>query len=81
MQVKNYELKKAFFETLSEVQKRHFAAIICEDLPHGGQIAVCNLFNISHVTVHKGLKELMSGDLPDNNRIRKEGGGRKKKDR
>lgn len=81
MQVKNYELKKAFYETLTEVQKRQFAAIICEELPHGGQVAICSLFNISHVTVNKGLKELKSGDFPDKNRIRREGGGRKKKDR
>lgn len=38
MEITNFELKKWFFDNLNERQKRHFTAIIAQDLGFGGQI-------------------------------------------
>ncbi len=61
---------------LNEKAKRLWAACQARDLGWGGVSAVSNATGLSRVTIHLGLDELKSPFNSD--RIRKEGGGRKK---
>lgn len=67
----------AFFDTLSEKDKRRYAAIETLKLPFGGRSYISKLLNCSFPTIDKGLKELKDNSLSDSDRIRKSGGGRK----
>jgi len=77
-QVVNLDRKKAFFDKLDERRKRQFAALEAQSLGYGGQSAVHRAFHISISTIRKGISELEREDDVPFNRIRKEGGGRKK---
>lgn len=77
-QVVNLDRKKKFFDKLDERRKRQYAALEAQSLGYGGQSTVHRAFVISISTIRKGILELQQQeDLPIN-RIRKEGGGRKK---
>jgi len=57
---------------------RLWAAVESRAYGRGGITLVCKAIGMSNTTVHKGLKELNSpGSSTQNERIRKEGGGRK----
>jgi len=79
MEIKNIETKKWFFDNLNERQKRQFAAMLAQDLGFGGQVFVSKIFNIETDTVRRGLSELVAREFLPMNRVRKPGGGRKKK--
>ena len=79
MEVSNIELKKQFFDSLNERQKRQYAAIESFNLGFGGQLAVSKAFGMSQNTIHKGALELSSKSTLPKGRVRKTGGGRKKK--
>jgi len=79
MEIENFEIKKWFFDNLNERQKRQFTAIIAKDLGFGGQLLISKAFKIEADTVRRGLSELELRDTLPINRIRKSGGGRKKK--
>lgn len=78
MKIDNLELKKHFFSELNERQKRHFAALEAKNLGHGGIKAVSEAFDISVVTIREGIKELEAKHELPPNRVRRQGGGRKK---
>ena len=78
MEIDNLELKKHFYGSLNERQRRHFAAIEAKNLGHGGIKAVSAAFGISVVTIREGIKELENQDELAQNRVRHPGGGRKK---
>lgn len=78
MEITNLEIKKQFFDSLNERQKRHFAAIEAKDLGYGGQKLVSDFFGIDADTIHKGELELNNKETLQGNRARKKGGGRKK---
>ena len=73
---------------LNERQKRLYLAMEAEDIGHGGVLLLSKASNVSRKTIIKGKKELrdlsqkdtaeLSEDLMLIDRIRKEGGGRKK---
>jgi hypothetical protein len=75
------EMKK-FYGTLSEKDKRRYAAIEALKLGHGGIVYTAKVLGCSRKTISEGINELKS--LPDNvkhdKRIRKPGGGRKSYD-
>lgn len=75
------EMKK-FHATLSEKDKRRYAAIEALKLGHGGLVYIAAVLGCSRKTVSKGIQELR--DLSDQSgfepRIRKPGGGRKRYD-
>lgn len=73
------EMKK-FYDTLSEKDKRRYAAIEALKLGHGGTVYISQVLGCSRKTITKGIGELRSLSDNDgfNNRIRKTGGGRKK---
>ena len=77
--IANLPLKKQFYKTLNERQRRLYTAELASSLGHGGIKLVSETFHIDPTTIRIGLKELKSEeDLPIG-RIRKVGGGRKKK--
>lgn len=73
---------KQFYHTLSEKDKRRYAAIEAVKLGHGGQRYIAALFGCSRKTLSRGVAELKGLDAPwpAPSRIRRPGGGRKRYD-
>ena len=72
------ELKmQRLFATLSEKDRRRYAAVEAAKLGHGGVDYIAKLFDIDPKTVRRGLRELEQTDDPAGQRVRKPGGGRK----
>jgi len=69
---------KSLFESLSEKDRRRYAAIEVAKLGHGGTEYISNLFDIDPKTIRQGLRELGLAQYSAKGRIRKNGGGRKK---
>ena len=72
---------RAFYLSLSEKDRRRFAAVEAKRLGHGGIEYVADLLECARTTVMFGLAELATladGD-PVAGRVRRPGGGRKKK--
>ncbi len=77
-QVISSDIKKEFFDKLDERQKRRYAAIEAISLGYGGQSAVHRSFGISISALRRGIAEVEQGDSVLPERIRRQGGGRKK---
>ncbi len=76
---KQTEIKmKEVFEGLSEKDRRIYAGIEGEKLPHGGIRYLSKVLGCSTKTICQGLKETSDLSLIPTGRIRREGGGRKK---
>ena len=72
------QLMKDFFNSLSEKDKRRYAAVEAQKLSRAGITYISKPPGCSRSTIHAGLKEL--GVLPEKKhdpRIRSKGGGRK----
>lgn len=70
-----------FYLTLSEKDRRRYAAIEVMKLPHGGLRYIAGLLGCSENTIASGkheIPDLAQGD-PLEGRVRAEGGGRPKK--
>ena len=63
---------------LNERQRRLWAASEAMSLGHGGITAVANATGMSRTTITRGINELQNGKRLAENRVRREGGGRKK---
>lgn len=71
---------RAFYETLSEKDRRRFAAVEANRLGHGGITYVAQVLDCSERTVERGLAELEQLPCdPASGRVRRPGGGRKKR--
>ena len=71
------ELKmQRLFATLSEKDRRRYAAVEAAKLGHGGVGYIAQLFDIDPKTVRRGLRELEHPDDSVGQRVRKPGGGR-----
>ena len=72
------EMKK-FHQTLSEKDKRRYAAVEALKLGHGGIVYIAKLLGCDRNTVSEGIQELkkMPADSGTDQRIRSAGGGRK----
>lgn len=72
------EMKK-FYQTLSEKDKRRYAAVEALKLGHGGMVYLADVLGCHRSTISTGMAELAT--LPEaggyDQRIRKPGGGRK----
>lgn len=84
MKVKPYppELEdqmKTFYQTLSEKDKRRYAAIEALKLGHGGIVYIAKVVGCDGDTVSAGIKDLkaMPSASKTDKRIRRPGGGRK----
>lgn len=69
---------KGVFDSLNERDRRRYAAIEAKKLPHGGIRYLSRILGCTPNTIHRGLSELLGPLLPNPDRIRQEGGGRKK---
>jgi hypothetical protein len=79
MKIENLDIKKNFYSSLNERQQRHFLGLEAKGLGHGGIQLVSQAFGAGRNRVSRGLQEVKSGEQLPVGRIRKEGGGRKKK--
>jgi len=59
------------FASLSEKDRRRYAAIESAKLTHGGLDYICQLFCIDPKTVRRGLTELELAEDPAQSRVRK----------
>lgn len=71
------EQMQEFYNRLPEKNKRLYAGVEALKLFYGGITYIAKLFNCSHNTVQRGIKELAEQKSVAQNRSRKEGGGRK----
>ena len=74
------EQMRAFAQTLSEKDRRRFAALEAGRLGHGGIEYVAEVLGCSVRTIERGARQLES--LPNDpaaGRVRRPGGGRKKR--
>jgi hypothetical protein len=62
---------KRLFATLSEKDRRRYAAIEAAKLGSGGISAISGLFGLDAKTVRRGLTELELPDDPAQSRVRK----------
>jgi hypothetical protein len=69
---------KKFFESLSEKDRRRYAAIEALKLGNGGQKYICKILGCDPDTVKFGTEELQ-GEMSVDDPIRKPGGGKKKR--
>jgi len=69
-----------FAQTLSEKDRRRFAAIEATQRGYGGIVYIAGVLGCSTKTIERGLKELDSlRDDPAAGRVRRPGAGRKKR--
>lgn len=78
MKISNLDIKKQFYSTLNERQRRLYSGELALDLGHGGIKVVSESLEIDPTTIRTGIKELKSSKELPPNRVRQEGGGRKK---
>ena len=69
---------KNLYQSLSEKDRRRYAAIEAKKLGYGGISYVCRLFGCDESSVMRGQSELKEPVSPEEKRIREAGGGRKK---
>jgi len=72
------EQMKNLYQSLSEKDRRRYAAVEAKKLGYGGTSYVCRVFGCHESSVNRGLKELESTLTPEEAQVRKAGGGRKK---
>jgi len=69
---------QALSGVLNERQRRLWAATEAIELGHGGVTKVAHATGLSRTTITRGIQELDTGEHLTNERIRREGAGRKK---
>ncbi len=70
---------KTVSESLSEKDRRIYAAIEAQKLPRGGITSIAGVLGCDRATIRKGIKELKDPRTLPKDRIRREGGGSKPK--
>ncbi len=66
-----------YYQSLSEKDRRRYAAIEAVKLGYGGQVYIRRLFGCHHETLQLGLRELQDERALQDERMRESGGGRK----
>src|SRR5713101_5591059 len=73
------QLLRQYYQSLSEKDRRRFAALEAVKLGHGGTRYIAKVLGCDPQTVKEGRRELKQlPDDPAGSRVRKPGGGRKK---
>jgi hypothetical protein len=67
-----------YYQTLSEKERRRYAAIEAEKIGYGGISYMVRLLGCRPETIKRGMEEMKSPEIIKENRIRKKGAGRKK---
>lgn len=70
---------REFMSTLNESQRRRYAATQAMACGRHGVCKVSNFFGIDKNTVYSGIKECKENDFCEAGRVRRKGGGRKRK--
>jgi Rhodopirellula transposase DDE domain len=70
---------KSFFDSLRENDRRRYAAIEAAKLGHGGTAYVAQLLGIDPKTIREGRREFENLPATPQARVRKKGGGRKRR--
>ena len=70
-------LMQRYYQSLSEKDRRRYAAIEAMKLGYGGQAYIRRLFGCHHETLALGMAELEDETALERERIRQVGGGRK----
>lgn len=72
-------MMRKFFQTLTEKDKRRYAAVEAQKLGHGGVSSIANILGCARSTISMGMSELeaLTAETKETNRIRRPGGGRK----
>ena len=73
------EAMRKMYKELNEKDRRLYIASEYVKLGSGSKSYICNLFSCGYHTLQRGLLELKEGTGLPKGRIRKAGGGRKKK--
>ena len=68
---------RAFYQSLSEKDRRRYAAVEVCKLDRGGLSYIANVLGCDRHTIAQGLQELTDPDALRQTRVRQEGGGRK----
>ena len=71
---------RAFYQSLSEKDRRRYAAIEACKLGHGGHSYIARVLGCDRHTIAQGMQELTEPDALQQPRIRRGGGGRKPSD-
>ena len=66
---------RALFATLSEKDRRRYAAVEADKLGQGGARYIGQLFGIDAKTIRQGRSDLDQATDPARGRVRKKGGG------
>jgi hypothetical protein len=69
---------QSYYESLSEKDRRRYAAVEAKKLGYGGIRYISKLFGCNYRTIVKGIEELSEQSLISSLRIRRSSGGRKK---
>lgn len=72
------EQMKSYYESLSEKDRRRYAAIEATKLGYGGLGQIGKLLGCNYRTIKKGLADLQQPSVMNRPRTRRPGGGRKK---
>src|SRR2546428_6612792 len=73
------QLLRQYYQSLSEKDRRRFAALEAIKLGHGGTRYIAKVLGCDPQTVKDGMREIKQlPDDPAGSRVRKPGGGRKK---
>jgi hypothetical protein len=70
-------MMKNFYRSLSEKDKRRYAAVEIKKLGYGGQSYICGLFHCNHKNIERAVEELEDKELLKESQVRQPGGGRK----
>lgn len=68
---------RSFYESLSEKDRRRYAAVEAAKLGRGGITYISEMLGCKRHTITQGLRELQNPDALGQTRIRQEGAGRK----
>ncbi len=66
-------LMQRLFDSLSEKDRRRYAAVEATKLGHGGIDYIARLLDCDPKTIHRGRRELDGADDLDTGRVRKKG--------
>lgn len=66
-----------YYQSLSEKDRRRYAALEAEKLGYGGITYISKLVGCNYRTIAKGIEELHNQSVMSSPRIRRSGGGRK----
>lgn len=72
------ETMRFFYTTLSEKDRRRYAAVEALKFGYGGKKYICEILGCDLDTINKGFDELTNGSLQPEGKVRKPGGGKKK---